>query len=139
MPSLPHFVAVDWNGTVVPFFDRPAYPGALETLRRLRQAGVYLAVVSHAAQGTIEADVQRLGLAADEVHGCTDKAPLLLELRLRRGSGLVLGDHPADLRAAHDAELPFLQARLEGQAALPGSEGSFTDWAELSDRLLEPV
>lgn len=135
MPGLPSFVAVDWNGTVVPFFHEPPYPGALEVLAGWRRDGVMLAVVSHAHPHAIAADVARLGLAADAVLGVDDKAPAFLELRIRFGAGVVVGDHPADLRAARAAELPFLQACLEAQAAFGGRAASFTTWAE-ADSLL---
>ncbi|RMH01271.1 MAG: HAD family hydrolase [Planctomycetota bacterium] len=130
MDGLPDFVALDWNGTVVPFFHEAPYPGALEVIRGWRRAGLWVAVVSHAGPAAIEADVRRVGLEADEVLGVRDKGPAFLELRLRHGRGVVLGDHPADLRAAAAAELPFLQARLAGQPAFPGSAGGFTDWRE---------
>ncbi len=138
MSGLPSFVAVDWNGTVVPFFHEPPYPGAIEVLQRWRQAGVMVAVVSHANQLTIEADVARTGLEADAVFGVHDKAPAFLELRLRLGNGVALGDHPSDLRAAIAAELPFFQARLDGQSAFEGNAGSFRDWQEI-DLLLREV
>jgi beta-phosphoglucomutase-like phosphatase (HAD superfamily) len=128
---MPRFVAVDWNGTVVPFFCEPAYPGALETLARWRREGVLVAVVSHAHPATIEADVARTGLEADEVHGVEEKAPAFLELRLRHGHGVVIGDHPADLRAADAAGLPFYQACLEGQRGMEGRVAAFSDWQEL--------
>lgn len=138
MADLPNFVAVDWNGTVVPFFHEPPYPGAIEVLHRWREAGVLVVVVSHASQFTIEADVERTGLQADTVLGVHDKAPAFLELRLRLGAGVALGDHPADLRAALEAELPFFQARLDGQPAFAGTTSSFSDWREM-DHLLREV
>ncbi len=131
MEGPPSFVAVDWNGTVVPFFHEPPYPGALEVLESWRASGILVAIVSHANQFTIESDVRRTGLEADAVLGVHDKAPAFLELRLRMGAGLVIGDHPSDLRAAVEAELPFYQARLDGQAAFEGRCASFSDWKEL--------
>ncbi len=136
---LPAFVAVDWNGTVVSFFDQPAFPRSLEVLQRLRAAGCRVCVVSRAYQRHIEADVERVGLEADEVIGCTDKGPVFAELRARLGRGVVLGDAPSDLRAAALAGLPFLQACLEGQALMPGSEGSFHDWNEAEQLLANPA
>lgn len=129
------FVAVDWNGTVVPFFGRPAHRDALATLSRVRETGVPLFVVSRAPQSVIAADVARIGLAVDGVIGCLDKAPVLSDLRAQHGAGVLIGDTPADLRAAEAAGVDFLQARLEGEEALPGVV-SFTDWVEIAPRLL---
>lgn len=125
------FLAVDWNGTVVPFFGRSPYTDALEVLCQWRQRGVEIHIVSHAPQATIVADVERVGLQTDGIVGCQDKAPPFRDLRQRLGIGLVLGDHPADLRAAKKAGLPFLQACLEGQSVLPGNCGVFESWQEV--------
>lgn len=132
------FVAVDWNGTVVPCFGRPAHDGALAALARLRDRGLELHVVSRAPQAVIAADVARLGLDADGVHGCLDKAPVLAELRARLGPGLLLGDTASDRRAAEEAGVGFVQARLEGEAPLPGGVDSFTSWAGLEALLAGP-
>ena len=135
MQALPAFVAVDWNGTVVSFFGEPAYSGALEVLEGWSQKGILICVVSHAYPSTIQRDVERVGLNAHEIHGVEDKEAALTELRLRQGTGLYLGDHPADYRAALAAELPFYQSCLEGQGAFPGRDGGFNDWRELPDLL----
>lgn len=129
------FVAVDWNGTVVPFFGRPAHRDALATLARLRRAGVPVFVVSRAPQSVIAADVVRAGVAADGVIGCLDKAPVLSDLRAQHGPGLLIGDTAADQQAAAEAGVAFLQARLEGEEPLAGSD-SFTDWGAAAARLL---
>lgn len=125
------FVAVDWNGTVVPFFGLPPYPGALECLARVRAAGLPVVVVSCAEPEQIRRDVRRVGLAADEVYGCPDKGPVLAGLVARLGRGTLVGDHPADLRAALEAGADFVQARPEEQDLLPGARHSFVDWPEL--------
>ncbi|MHC4379987.1 MAG: HAD family hydrolase [Planctomycetota bacterium] len=132
----PPFLALDWNGTVVPIFGCPAYPQAMEILKQLRSGGLPLFVVSHATQAQIEADVQRTGLEVDGIFGCGDKAPIFSDLHLQHGRGLVLGDHPADGRAAQEAGLPFLQACLEGQMAFPGQTEVFRHWSEVPDLLL---
>ncbi len=133
MPPLARlgFLAVDWNGTVVPFFGLPPYPGALAGLEELRRKGLRLVVVSCAAPAEILADVQRVGVQADEVHGCSDKGPVLAELVRRLGPGVLVGDHPADLRAAREARVVFIQARPEEQELLDGVEHSFVFWPEL--------
>jgi phosphoglycolate phosphatase-like HAD superfamily hydrolase len=134
------FVALDWNGTVVPFFGLPPFTGALEQVRRLRRAGLPVFVVSCAEQATIEADVARVGVTVDGVYGCTDKAPVFSRLRLQHGApGVVLGDHPADLRAAQAADLGFYQARLDSQANFAGAEGAFERWDEVATLLLAGV
>ena len=138
MGETPAFVAVDWNGTVVPFFRLPPYPGALEVLRRLRSRGTPLFVVSRADPRTIRDDVERTGLVADGVYGCDDKAPVLSELRSRLGPGLFIGDTPADRRAAEAAGLPFVHARLEPRSPLPDCADAFGDWAEAETLLLAP-
>lgn len=130
--AAPNLLVVDWIGTVVPWFGKPPYPGALEVLERFRAAGATLAVVSSAEQGHIEDEVARVGLQADEVLGTRDKSTAMSRLRLCYGGGLVLGDHPADLEAAQAAGLEFVQARLEGQPGLTGRSGAFESWDELS-------
>lgn len=129
------FVAVDWNGTVVPFFGRPAHRDALTVLNRVRRSGIPLFVVSRAPQAVIVADVERIGLETDGVIGCLDKAPVLSDLRLQHGPGVLLGDTTADQRAAAEAGVDFLQARLEGEEALRGTD-SFTSWLETVPLLL---
>ncbi len=128
--AAPVFVAIDWNGTVVPFFGEAMYRGASEVIDQWRSAGILVFIVSHASQKQIADDVQRTGLDVDGIFGVDDKAPAFSSLRAQHGIGIALGDHPADLRAAQDAGLPLLQACHEGQAPLPGAEARFTDWAE---------
>lgn len=135
-PSAPAFLALDWNGTVVPIFGCPVYQGAMKVLQDLKLAGMPLFVVSHATQAQIEGDVARTGLAVDAIFGCMDKGPIFSDLRMQHGQGLVLGDHPADLRAAQEAGLPFLQAALEGQMTFPGQADVFHHWTEVPTLLL---
>jgi len=115
---------------VVPCFGLAPYAGALRALEGLREGGTAVMVVSCAQQPVIERDVQRLGLATDGVFGCADKEPVLLELSRSLGRGLMLGDHPADQRAARSAGMRFLQARLDGQPSFAGSDGWFRSWRE---------
>ncbi len=126
----PDFVAVDWNGTVVPFFGFAPYPGALRVLAALRAAGVPVFVVSRASPAVVKADAARAGVAAEEVIGCEDKAPVLSALRAQHGRGIYLGDTAADRQAAEEAGLPFLQACLEGQEPLGPDQACFHSWAE---------
>lgn len=128
---MPRFVAVDWNGTVVPWFGQPPYAEALATLQDLREAGVYVVVVSHATPQQIQADVARVGLEVDEVHGVGAKTPTLVHLADRYGDGVMIGDSPQDARAAQAAGLPFVQACFEGMSFLGGGLGALRDWAEL--------
>jgi phosphoglycolate phosphatase-like HAD superfamily hydrolase len=128
--GLPKYLALDWNGTVVPFFDVDPYPGALEVLRQLRAEGVQIYVVSHATQAQIAADVHRVGLEVDQVIGCHDKAPEFQMLVAQHGIGLAIGDSGMDYRAALSAGLPFLQARFDGQSLFPDTLGTLEDWAE---------
>ena len=130
------FVAVDWNGTVVPFFGRPPHPGALAQIARVRARGVPVFVVSRAPQSVIAAEVARIALEVAGVCGCLDKAPVLSELRAQHGPGILLGDTAADRRAAREAGVAFLQARLEGEERLSEAEDSFTDWAAAGPFLL---
>lgn len=129
------FVAVDWNGTVVPLFGRPAHAHALAVLARVRARGIPLLVVSRAPQAVIAADVARIGLAHDGVIGCLDKAPVLSQLRAQYGPGLLIGDTAADRRAAVEGGAAFLQARLEGEDPLAGAD-SFSAWPEAASVLL---
>lgn len=85
--GLPRFLAVDWNGTVVPWFGEAAYPDALAVLAELRAQGVRLAIVSHATPREITDDVARVGLEADEVYGVGAKAPALIRLAELWGDG----------------------------------------------------
>jgi methionine salvage enolase-phosphatase E1 len=128
--AAPVFIAIDWNGTVVPFFGAPMYRGAADAVAQWRAAGCLVFIVSHASQKQIADDVARSGLLVDGVFGVDDKGPTFSNLRAQHGSGLVLGDHPSDLRAAQEAGIPLLQACLEGQAPFPGSEARYTDWSE---------
>lgn len=131
------FIALDWNGTVVPFFGLPAFPGALEQVAELRASGIPIFVVSCAHQATIEAEVARVGLEVDGVYGCGDKAPVFSRLRAQHGGpAIVLGDHPSDCRAAVAAGLDFLQARLEEQPAFDGAVRGFEDWTEVPSLLV---
>jgi phosphoglycolate phosphatase-like HAD superfamily hydrolase len=134
----PAFVAVDWNGTVVPFFGLPPHAQALDVLARLRAGGTLLFIVSRAPQGVLAADVARVGLEADGVIGCADKAPVLSALRLQHGAGLMIGDTAADQRAASAAGLAFVQARIEGEQPLSGARG-FDDWRAAAGLLAGPA
>ncbi len=132
----PDFVALDWNGTVVPFFGRPPYPGVVDAIERFKELGIAIFVVSHATQHQIDEDVNRTGLEFDGVFGCYEKAPILSDLRAQHGFGLLLGDHPADFRAALEAGMPFIQARLDEQSLFSGCRDSFEDWSEVPKLLL---
>ena len=136
LASSPTFLAIDWNGTVVPIFGCPVYSGAREVLENLKKAGLPLFVVSCATQEQIEKDVERTGIAFDGVFGCGDKGPIFSDLRLQHGLGLVLGDHPSDRRGAESAGLPFFQACLDGQMAFPEQKDVFHHWREVPTLLL---
>lgn len=125
------FLAVDWNGTVVPFFGLDPYPAALEALSELRADGMAIHVVSHATQTTITRDVKRVGLVVDGIWGVRHKDDVCRQLAEQLGRGAVLGDHPADQRAAQAAGLDFYQALLEGQPLFPDIDGSFNSWLAL--------
>ena len=71
--GLPRYLALDWTGTVVPWFGMPPFAGALDFIAQLRKAGVRICVVSHAEPAHIQADVARVGLEADEVIGTGNK------------------------------------------------------------------
>lgn len=133
--GLPRFLAVDWNGTVVPWFGEAAYPDALAVLAALRAEGVRIVVVSHATPREIADDVARVGFKADEVHGVGAKAPTLIRLADLWGDGVMIGDSPQDARAATAASLPFIQACF-GRA--PGFSAGFARleaWLELPELL----
>jgi len=132
----PAFLAIDWNGTVVPIFGCPVYAGAREALEELKKAGLLLFVVSCASQSQIEKDVERTGLEFDGIFGCGDKGPIFSDLRLQHGVGLVLGDHPSDRRGAETAGLPFIQACLDSQMAFPRQKDVFRHWREVPTLLL---
>jgi phosphoglycolate phosphatase-like HAD superfamily hydrolase len=129
--GLPRFLAVDWNGTVVPWFGESAYPDALEVLATLRAQGVRIAVVSHATPREIADDVARVGLKADEVHGVGAKAPTLIRLADLWGDGVMLGDSPQDARAASAAGLPFMQASFGRPPGFSAGFARLEAWQEL--------
>ena len=131
----PHFVAVDWNGTIVPGFGHPPYSGAVAALAALRARGVLVFIVSRATSSFVQADVTRAGVAAEGVIGCENKAPVLSALRAQHGPGLYLGDTEADRQAAALAGLPFLQADLEGQGPLAADQVCFQTWGEAAKLL----
>jgi len=135
-PSSPTFLAIDWNGTVVPIFGGQVYSGAREVLEELRTAGMPLFVVSCASQEQIERDVARTGLRVDGIFGCGDKGPVFSKLRLQHGVGMVFGDQPSDRRAAASAGIPFLQACLDGQMGFPEQDEVFRHWREVPTLLL---
>jgi phosphoglycolate phosphatase-like HAD superfamily hydrolase len=132
----PDFIALDWNGTVVPIFGCPPYADVEAVIERFRARGIPVFVVSHASQQQIEDDVERIGMVVDGIYGCMQKAPVLSALRAQHGFGLLIGDHPADYRAAQEVGLPFLQARLEGAGLFAGCLQGFEHWSEVPQLLL---
>jgi len=133
--GVPAFVAVDWNGTVVPWFGESPYEGALAALSGVRALKIPLIVVSHATPGQIQADVARVGLEADQVHGVQRKSPVLATSLEQYGRGLMIGDSPQDGRAADGAGAVFLQAALEGETPLPYAHARLEAWAEFENLL----
>jgi phosphoglycolate phosphatase-like HAD superfamily hydrolase len=129
--GLPRFLAVDWNGTVVPWFGDTAYPDALSVLRELRAQGVRIAVVSHATPHEIADDVARVGLEADEVHGVEAKGPILIRLAELWGDGVMIGDSPQDSRAAVAAALPFIQASFGRPPSFSAGYCRLEAWLDL--------
>lgn len=129
--GLPRFLAVDWNGTVVPWFGEAAYPDALAVLAELRAQGVYLAIVSHATPREIADDVARVGCEADAVHGVGAKAPTLIRLADQWGDGVMIGDSPQDSRAASAASLPFIQASFGRPTGFSAGFARLEAWREL--------
>jgi len=129
--GLPRFLAVDWNGTVVPWFGEAAYPDALAVLHELRAQGVHIAVVSHATPREISDDVARVGLEADEVLGVGAKAPSLIRLADLWGDGVMIGDSPQDSRAAIAAALPFIQASFGHSSGFSAGFARLEAWREL--------
>jgi phosphoglycolate phosphatase-like HAD superfamily hydrolase len=129
--GLPRFLAVDWNGTVVPWFGEAAYPDALSVLAELRRQGVRIAVVSHATPREICDDVARVGLEADEVHGVGAKASTLIQLANLWGDGVMIGDSPQDSRAAIAAGLPFIQASFGCPVGFLAGFARLEAWKEL--------
>ena len=133
--SQPDFVVLDWNGTVVPFFGLPMYPGVADRIQVWKQVGIKIFVVSHAHQSEIAKDVARTKLPVDEVHGCNNKGPVVVDLCRRFGRGVLLGDHSMDFRAAQEADVPFYQAVFENQVRLSDGVQEFRSWEELATLL----
>ncbi len=122
--SHPHFVAFDWNGTVVPLFGSPVFPGVAAAIAKLRAKKIPVIVVSRASKAEITAEVERSGIKFDAVYGCNSKMPILSELRAQFGRGLYIGDLPSDQRDAIGADLDFIQAIVAPNTMLIAGVGS---------------
>jgi phosphoglycolate phosphatase-like HAD superfamily hydrolase len=133
----PNFVAIDWNGTVVPFFGLPAFAGAAEAVAKLRAQNIPVIVVSRASKAEISADVARCGIEFDAVYGCSAKMPVLSDLRMQFGRGVYIGDIPSDQRDAIGADLYFIQALVDSNTRpIPGVGSVIKSFDELDAVLL---
>jgi len=133
----PNFVAIDWNGTVVPFFGLPPFAGVAEAIAELRARKIPVIVVSRASKSEITADVERVGIEFDGVYGCSAKMPILSDLRMQFGRGVYIGDLPSDQRDALGADLDFIQAVVDPSTTpIPSVSSTINSFDELQAVLL---
>ncbi|MBC8371877.1 MAG: hypothetical protein H8E25_17890 [Planctomycetes bacterium] len=133
----PNFVAIDWNGTVVPFFGLPPFAGAAAAIAALRAQKIPVIVVSRASKAEITADVKRSNIEVDAVYGCASKLPILSDLRMQHGPGLYIGDLSSDMRDAHGADLAFVHAMVdENTMPIPKADSVIKSFDELEAVLL---
>ncbi|MFT7517369.1 MAG: phosphoglycolate phosphatase-like HAD superfamily hydrolase [Myxococcota bacterium] len=132
-----NFIAIDWNGTVVPFFGLPAFAGVAEAISSIRAQQIPVIVVSRASKAEITADVERVGIEFDAVFGCNSKLPVLSDLRVQYGRGLYIGDLPSDMRDAVGADLDFIHADVDKNSLpIPGANNVIKSFGELEAVLL---
>ncbi len=109
------------------------FPGALEAMAALRQAGVRMAIVSNKPMPFTETIVRHYGFSEHvmAVQGAEDRlpkkpAPDMLYAAIdkagaRRGRTLMVGDSRADVEAARNAGIPVVLVR-GGYTAVPVDE-----------------
>lgn len=115
------------------------YPGAVDTVCRWHQAGHFIHVTSHRADGCHQATerwLQHIGLAFDELHCSSDKVSRCSEI----GIDLLIDDSPHNIRRAIEKKIavatilhPWNHELCEEEGVI-GAKG----WHELA-ALLDPV
>ena len=128
-----------------------AYPGMVELVRELKEAGVKMAVASNKFQAGTEEIFH--GLFADlieEVHGETENCPrkpdptivyrILANLNSDTEGSVLVGDSEVDIKTAQNAGIDVLVVtwgfRSREQLTLAGAEKFADTAAELRDLLL---
>jgi len=119
------------------------YEGLEETLRTLREAGVFLAIVSNCQKGYIECFLEHHGLGAyvddTECFGNTLRGKgYNIRLTVERNGleeALYVGDTLGDYEAAAEAGIPFLHAAY-GFGTVPEGTPAIRDIRELPDYFL---
>jgi FMN phosphatase YigB (HAD superfamily) len=115
------------------------YPGAVEAVRRWKEAGHFIHVTSHrdvASRDATERWLTQIGLPFDELYCSTDKIARCAEI----GIDVLIDDSPENLERALDAGMiaatilhPWNREMCETEDVIAGET-----WDELARRL-EPV
>ena len=112
------------------------YPGAVETVNAWHEAGHYIHITSHRAEGCHQATsawLDRIGLSYDDLHCSYDKVSRCVELEI----GLLIDDSPVNIEQAIEAGIaaatiihPWNQDVCETEDVVHAR-----DWAELKAKL----
>ena len=119
------------------------YPDAVETVTAWHEAGHFIHITSHRAEGCHAATsewLERIGLPYDELYCSWDKIARCREI----GIDLLVDDSPVNLQKAMDAGIEVATLRHPWNAEICDLEGLVCaeDWTELRERLaprLEPA
>ena len=115
------------------------YPGAVETVRAWHEAGHFIHVTSHRAEGTHAATarwLEQIGMPFDDLHCSYDKVSRCVELAI----DVLVDDSPVNLRRARTHGIRGATLIHPWNQDLSGEDGYVLarDWPELRERL-EPV
>jgi uncharacterized protein len=115
------------------------YPDAVETVAAWHDAGHWIHITSHRAEGTRSATerwLSRIGMPYDDLHCSYDKVTRCVEL----GIDVLVDDSPANLESAREQGIVGATIVHPWNAELVTRDGIIgaRDWAELAE-LLEPV
>ena len=112
------------------------YPGAVETVNAWHEAGHFIHITSHRAEGCHDATgrwLERIGLRHDDLHCSYDKVARCQELDI----DILVDDSPVNIQRALEAGLvaatirhPWNEDVCETEDVVCGA-----DWAELDARL----
>src|SRR4051812_39460830 len=134
-------VIADTHSDAAILAGRP-YPGAVETVGAWHEAGHFIHITSHRAEGCHQATstwLERIGLPHDDLYCSWDKVTRCCEL----GIDLLVDDSPANLQKALDKGIRVATLRHPWNEELCETEDIVCarDWATLRARLapmLEP-
>ncbi len=115
------------------------YPGAVEVVRRWREAGHWIHITSHRAAETCEATarwLERIDLPYDDLHCSYDKIARCVELEI----DVLVDDSPVNLTKARERGIVGATLIHPWTREIATEDGviSGKDWYELAEKL-EPV